>query len=283
MTVTGQTSPNPRAQLSVVAMLLGPAAIGVGLLLLALAGPQSITAFRLMTGHISEVEGRVTGKTVVHIAGKTGARTDYHLQYVFTPKTSVATFDGDGVVASTGWNETAVGDAILVSYVIEDPGVNYPFGNTPLFSDVLAFVLLPIVALFLLVGVAVPVLVLRRYRLDQRLIRTGIETTGTIVKLAVQPPTNKRGGGMTAGWFMFRYQYAGPNGASHKGWSKGLAYSDRDHWHIGDSVHVRYDPANPSRSECWDTMEFMVSQPAAEADSLPGESPTSDGSPTRSV
>jgi len=84
---------------------------------------------------------------------------------------------------------------------------------------------------------------IRQYQVEQRLLASGVTEWATVVDV-------ERTGTRVNGQYLWlvRYEYRDPSGNIHEGTSGYLERREAQSYRIGETVYVRFDPAEPSTS-----------------------------------
>jgi hypothetical protein len=178
------------------------------------------------------VEGTVLTKTVRHAVRGENTRTRYLVNYQFRTDDGVRR-EGLQEVSVEEWEGTQEGEPFRVRYLPNDSATSRAAGETDWAGPIVAGVMGLIVGT---IGGTMLTLRLRRIRLTVRLMREGIPTEGTIVRVS---PANVTINGVQQ--WRICYRFTDQAGQRRDGLSDLLSPMEARHWKKGDKGAVRFD------------------------------------------
>jgi len=203
---------------------------------IALQGVQRETLYR-QEGEV--VEGTVLTKTVRHAVRGENSRTRYMVNYQFRAEDG-ALREGLQEVSVEEWEGLHDGQPFRVRYLRDDPATSRSAEDSD-WTDPYAFGGFGVI--FGTIGGVLLIHRLLRIRLTVRLLREGVATEGTVVRVS---PANVAINGVPQR--EIHYCFTDQVGQRHDGCSEYLAPAEAARWKKGDKGTVRYDRQEASRN-----------------------------------
>ena len=103
--------------------------------------------------------------------------------------------------------------------------------------------------IYLLPGLLLFLVGLRRLWIWHRLVGHGVRATGTVS--AIKRPlfgSDWKGRGVSDWQGIIQYRYEDEKGEAHQGRSGYLSLAEASRWHVGDRCEIRFDRERPARS-----------------------------------
>jgi hypothetical protein len=185
------------------------------------------------------VEGTVLTKTVRHAVRGENSRTRYMVNYQFRAEDG-ALREGLQEVSVEEWEGLHDGQPFRVRYLRDDPATSRSADESD-WSDAFGFAGFGVI--FGTIGGVLLIHRLLQIRLTVRLLREGVATEGTVVRVS---PSNVTINGVPQR--EIHYSFTDQAGRRHDGCSEYLAPAEASRWKKGDRGAVRYDRQDATKN-----------------------------------